>query len=274
MSQSNTIPMGRRNVLGALGMMALPGCAVAAAPSQSAGTADCPSSSAKPQFVDLTHRLTAAFAIGSPPRISHEAVDGSGKDHGMLLNRFSLVEHTGTHIDAPSHFGADRADLSQLPLDDLIGPLAVLDMREQASSTVNFSVLPSHIMEWEAQHGELPDGGCLALLSGFDPISAMERMRAGGGRPPNGMPGFAPESAEWLLANRNLKGIAVDSMTLDSGAYTPEYPFHNAWLKEKRWGIEAIANLDAVPATGATIIVGAAPIGGATGFPVRAIAML
>ena len=271
MSQSSDFRTGRRNLLGALGAVALPGCVAGVATREAANAADC---RAAPRFLDLTHRLTAAFAIGSPPRISHEAVDGSGKDHGMLLNRFSLVEHTGTHIDAPSHFGADRADLSQLPLDDLIGPLAVMDVRQQAAATTNFSILPSHIMEWEAQHGKLPDGGCLAMWSGFDPVAMMERMSAGGGRPPNGMPGFAPETAEWLLANRNLKGIAVDSMTLDSGDYTPEYPFHNAWLNEKRWGIEAIANLETVPATGATIIVGAAPIEGATGFPVRVIAML
>lgn len=269
MKQASEGNIGRRAVLGGIGAATLVGCV----DNTSAGEEDA-ASAAAPRFVDLTHRLTSDYSFGSPPRISHEAIAGSGVDYGMLLNRFSLVEHTGTHIDVPMHFGADRADLSEIPLDDLIAPLAVFDAREQAAATSNFSLMPEHIMEWEAEHGQLPDGGCLAIWSGFDPLDFLARMRESGERPAIGMPGFSPEAIDWLLENRSLKGIAVDAMTLDSGNYTPQYPGHNAWLTGTRWGIEMITNLEAVPAVGATLIVGAAPIAEATGFPVRLIAML
>ncbi len=269
----STTQIGRRAVLGAFGgafgAAALAGCA----PGKRNAASD--RDDMAPRFIDLTHPLTTSFAFGSPPRWSLEPIDGSGKDHGMLLlNRVSLVEHTGTHIDVPRHFGADRPDLAELALEDLIVPLAVIDVREQATATNNFSLLPEHILAWEEEHGRLPERGCLALWSGFDPAVFLESIRTGGGRPESGIPGFAPEAVAWLLENRSLKGIAVDSMTLDSGDYTPEYPAHNAWLQGSRWGLEMLANLGDVPTTGATIIVGAVPLEGATGFPVRAIAML
>jgi kynurenine formamidase len=76
-----------------------------------------------------------------------------------------------------------------------------------------------------------------------------------------------------LAEARSVKGIAVDSMTLDRGSNVPAYPVHQFWLRSGRWGIEGMANLAAVPPVGAVLIVGAAPVKDATGFPVRLVAL-
>lgn len=276
MGEGSDAALGRRGFIGKFGMGfvgigALAGCAGTAPPQVASGGAPC---AAPTRLLDLSHPITGDFSIGSPPRFWLEAVDGSGKDAGMLLNRLSIVEHTGTHLDAPSHFDAAATDVSQIPLDDLVVPLAVLDMREEAAATTNFSLTPAHIESWEAVHGRLPDGGCLALWTGFDVVDAMRRFGARQPLDDLGMTGIAPETSDWLTGHRNLKGVAVDSLTLDSRDHTPAYPFHKSWLRDGRWGIEAIANLGSVPATGATLVVGLPPIAGATGMPVRAFAMI
>lgn len=219
------------------------------------------------QFADLTHKLTRAFNFSpTAPRIAMESIDGSGKAAGMLLHRLQLNEHTGTHIDAPSHFSAEAASLGEIPLRDLIVPLAVIDIRHKVAADPGAGVDWADIERWEARHGRLPAGCCVAMWSGTDPIPANPSA-------PRPRAGFGSEAAQALMERRSVKGIAVDTMNIDTGANSPAYPVHQAWLRSGRWGIEGMANLAAVPASGAILIVGAAPIEQATGMPIRAIAL-
>jgi len=223
------------------------------------------------RFTDLTHKLTREFNFGAnPPRIAMESVDGSGVKVGMKMHRLSLIEHTGTHIDAPSHFGENYRSLGDIPLRDLIAPLAVIDITERKARDRNAQLEPDDVLLWEKRHGRLPDGCCVAMHSGWDPFVEMERNRAEGAMASTG---FSPATARMLAEQRNVKGIAVDSMTIDAGRNVPDYPVHRYWLSTGRWGIEGVANLKAVPPAGAVLIVGAAPVADATGFPVRVIAL-
>ena len=76
-------------------------------------------------------------------------------------------------------------------------------------------------------------------------------------------PGFAPEAAEWLLHERQVAGIAVDTLSLDHGP-SQDFMTHQIWLPAGRWGLENVANLDQVPEFGATLVVGASKVKGAT----------
>ncbi|MFM2370871.1 MAG: DNA-directed polymerase [Pseudomonadota bacterium] len=223
------------------------------------------------KIVDLTHRLTREFNFDpAHPRIALESVDGSGVKVGMKMHQIALIEHTGTHIDAPSHFGEQFRSLGDIPLADLVVPLAVVDISAKAALSRNAQVEPADIAAWEKRHGVLPKGCCVAMHSGWDPIAEMARNRREGA---HASTGFSPEAAQMLMEKRSVKGIAVDAMTIDAGPNVPAYPVHQAWLRSGRWGIEGMTNLKAVPATGALLVVGAAPVADATGFPVRAIAM-
>lgn len=223
------------------------------------------------RFADLTHRLTRAFSFGQvPPRMTMEPVDGSGKAAGMKLNRVSIIEHTGTHIDAPRHFSDTGASLGEIPLPDLIVPLAVIDMRERFAADHNAALEPADVERWEARYGRLPEGCCIAMWSGIDPLAdAPERRvieRIAG-------PGFSPDLGRMLLSQRSVKGIALDAMSLDTAPNMPTYPFHREWLHSGRWGLEGLTNLASVPPAGGVLVVGAAPMAQATGLPVRAIAL-
>jgi kynurenine formamidase len=85
-------------------------------------------------------------------------------------------------------------------------------------------------------------------------------------------PGVSPEAAEWLMKERKVVGLAVDTLSLDHGP-SKDFKVHRAWLPSGRWGLENVANLDKVPASGATLVVGVAKVKGATGAPARLIAL-
>jgi kynurenine formamidase len=86
-------------------------------------------------------------------------------------------------------------------------------------------------------------------------------------------PGIAPEATTWLLKERRVAGLAVDTLSLDPGA-SKDFRTHAAWLPAGRWGLENVANLDKVPPTGATLVVGSPKVRGATGGPTRLIALV
>lgn len=86
-------------------------------------------------------------------------------------------------------------------------------------------------------------------------------------------PGFHAEAAQFLLEERRVTGIAVDTLSLDYGP-SPDFAVHFLWLPSNRWGMEAVANLNDIPPRGATLIVGAPKVIGATGGISRLIALV
>lgn len=86
-------------------------------------------------------------------------------------------------------------------------------------------------------------------------------------------PDFQPEAVAYPFESVSAAGIAVDTLTLDHGP-SPDFATRYKWLPANRWGMECVANLGGVPATGATIVVGGPKIRGATGGPCRVLALV
>jgi len=86
-------------------------------------------------------------------------------------------------------------------------------------------------------------------------------------------PGVSPEAADWLMKERKVSGLAVDTLSLDHGP-SKDFKTHYLWLPSGRWGLENVANLDKVPAAGATLVVGVAKVKDATGGPARLTALI
>lgn len=76
-----------------------------------------------------------------------------------------------------------------------------------------------------------------------------------------------------MLAERDVSAIGVDTLSLDAGHAT-RFPVHRAWLGSGRWGIENLANVERLPATGAVIVVGALRLQGGSGAPARVLALI
>ncbi|WP_353643509.1 cyclase family protein [Mesorhizobium sp. WSM2239] len=223
---------------------------------------------------DLTHEIWENFpTYFGGQQLFIEQKFSFAKDT-FNLNEWRINEHTGTHIDAPLHFTADGRSVAELPVEDLIAPLVVIDIRAKADNDPDAQVTPDDIKAWTAANGDLPEGAVVAMLSGWGQHVATEKFRnVGDDGKTLHFPGFHVEAAQFLIEQPSVKAIAVDTLSLDHGP-SPDFIVHNTWLPTGRYGIEAVANLDKLPAKGATIVVGAPKIRGGTGGPARIFAMV
>lgn len=223
---------------------------------------------------DLTHELWDMF----PTYFGQQQLFYDQKfnyaEHKFNLFELRINEHTGTHLDAPLHFSEDGRSVAEIPVEDLVCPLAVIDIRAKAAENADAQVTPDDIKAWTDAHGDLPEGACVAMLSGWGAHVADDKFRNVGedGKTMH-FPGFHIEAAQMLMEASSVKGIAVDTLSLDFGP-SPDFAVHYAWLPSGRWGLECVANLESLPASGATIVVGAPKIRGGTGGPSRVFAMV
>ncbi len=224
------------------------------------------------KVIDLTHPLTPNFpTFGGQPQLAIKEIFTLKKD-GYNLKEWTINEHTGTHMDAPFHF-SNQATADLIPPENLIGPLIVVDIREKAAKDPDALVTEDDLQRWERRWGRIPFGAIVAMNSGWDAHVNTPKFRNADDKQVMHFPGFGIDAIEWLLANRQVKGIMVDTLSLDHGP-SQDFAVHFKWLPSNRWGIECTANLSQVPARGATVVVGGPKIAGATGGPSRCFALV
>lgn len=223
------------------------------------------------RVVDLTHTHSPEFpTFGGAPGLRFDPQFDYAED-GYNLNEVVLDEHTGTHIDAPLHFSADGLSVDELPLSQLVVPLCVIDIRARAAEDRDTRVTPDDLAAWIAAHGPIPENACVAMNSGWAARVGDASFR--GDDSGLHFPGFHIEATRMLLEETAAAVLAVDTLSLDHGP-SADFASHYAWLPEGRYGIECIAGLDAVPAAGATLVVGAPKFRGGTGGPARVMALI
>lgn len=194
------------------------------------------------------------------------------KEHFFNLFEYTVNEHTGTHIDAPLHFSEDGMSVDEIPVSNLIAPLCVIDIAARAAEDADAQVTPDDIKDWIGKHGEIPAHACVALHSGWGKKVDTDEFRNFDGKVQH-YPGFHVEAAKMLVEETAAASIATDTLSLDHGP-SGDFATHYAWLPTGRFGIENLANLDKVPASGATLVIGAPKHKGGTGGPARIFAMV
>lgn len=226
------------------------------------------------QIVDLTHTYGEDFPVfPGGPQLEIETMT-TVADGGYYKNLLTLDEHTGTHMDAPAHFAEDGITADQIPAEQLIAPLVVIDISERAVSDPDTEGTVDDITAWEDDNGPLPAGAFVALYSGWearldDPASYVNLDD----QDVQHYPGWAPEAAAFLVEERDIVGAGVDTLSLDYGA-SADFGTHLTLLPAGKYGLENLANLGEVPATGAIIVVGGPKHEGASGGPTRAFALI
>ena len=221
---------------------------------------------------DLTHAFGPDFPtyFGTPGISSRQTF--SFENDGFNLLTLTVNEHTGTHVDAPLHFSEDGASVDEIPVGDLVAPLCVVDIAARAAEDADTRLTPDDLQAWIAANGPIPDGACVALHSGWGAKTGDAAFRGFDGVKQH-YPGFHGEAAQMLIEETGARSIASDTLSLDHGP-SEDFATHYAWLPTGRFGIENLANLDAVPAAGATIVIGAPKHQGGTGGPARIMALV
>ena len=226
---------------------------------------------AQGRIVDLTHTFDESFpTFDRVPGIQKEwAV--KMEESGYQLWKLTIFEHSGTHVDAPFHFSADGASVDQLPVEQMVAPLCIVDITEKAAQDPNATVDPEDIEAWIGANGEIPAGACVAMRSGWAAKVGDDSFRtdASGAF---AFPGFSKAATD-LLAERGAASIGVDTLSLDPGN-SADFAVHNSWLPGGRFGIECLAGLEGLPAAGATVFIGAPKHAQGTGGPARVLAVL
>jgi kynurenine formamidase len=263
--------LSRRHFLGALGATVT----AAALPDSIAAAQDKPVRLAKGfrDVYDLTHTFTPKFPVYPafrPIRIVERFT--IAKD-GFYASELTVDEHTGTHMDAPIHFVAKTSTADRLPADRLIAPLAVISIKARADKDPETLVTVDDLLAWEKRHGRLPRGAVVAMYSGWDArITDPEKFLNRDAKGTLHSPGFSGEAAQFLVKERDIVGVGVDTVSLDAGS-AQKLVAHLELLGAGKYGLEFLANLGTVPPAGATVIVGGPKHVGASGGQARVLAV-
>ena len=192
-------------------------------------------------------------------------------------NNFSAAEHGGTHLDAPIHFAEGRHTTDEIPLEQLIGPAVVIDV--SGNITPDYQIGFADIGSWEASNGRIPDGAILLFRTGWGERWP-DRLEYLGteARGPDAVadlhfPGIAPATAQWLVDQRDIDAIGIDTPSIDYGQST-RFESHQILYRANIPGFENIANLDRLPETGGFVIALPMKIAGGSGAPLRIVAFI
>ena len=192
---------------------------------------------------------------------------------------YSAAEHGGTHIDAPVHFAEGRQTVDQIPLEQLIAPAVKVDVSAKSSENRDYLISVEDLTNWEKTNGQIPDGSILFLETGFgkfypDKLKYLGTDKRGDEAVKDlHFPGLAPEAAKWLVENRKIKAVGLDTASIDFGQST-DFGSHVALMSNNIPAFENVANLDQLPTKGATVIALPMKIKGGSGAPLRIIALL
>ena len=231
------------------------------------------------RWVDLTHAFDEE-AVYWPTADGFEyVVDAKGETPGgwwYESNSFRTSEHGGTHLDAPRHFAEHAYTSDEIPIEQLVGPGCVVDVRAQCAADRDYQVSVEDLLAFEAAHGRIPPGAIVLLHTGFGERWP-DRVRYMG-TDERGLeatfklhfPGLSPRGAQWLAA-RGVGAVGIDTPSIDHG---PSRMFfaHRELYERNIAGLENVANLSALPATGATVFALPMKIRGGSGGPLRIVA--
>lgn len=245
------------------------GAAVAAALPGRAFGANLPTN----RLQDLTHEFREGFPgfLGAPAVIDRQ-VTVTIPANGFYGQTWTFWEHSCTHLDVPAHFVSGGRFSPQISLDELVRPLVVVDITARAAANADAEVLVSDFAAFERGNGRIPRGAVVAMNSGWAARSgSVAAYRNVGADGLQHFPGFSKAAVEWLVAERDIAGIGVDTLSLDPGR-SQTFDAHFAVLGANRYGIENLANLGRVPERGATVVVGLIPWEQGSGGPARVFA--
>ncbi len=233
-------------------------------------------------IVDLTYPFDSKTVYWPTAGSFQLEKDFEGEtDQGYYYSayKYSAAEHGGTHIDAPVHFARGRNSVDKIPLNQLVGAGLVIDVTRLAARDRDYQVTTVDLQNWERQNGRIPAGAILLLRTGFGKHYPDRKKylgtdeRGAGAVAKLHFPGLHPDAARWLVANRQINAIGLDTPSIDFGQ-SKLFESHRVLLNKNIPAFENVANLDRLPLKGFQVIALPMKITGGSGGPLRIIAIL
>ena len=221
---------------------------------------------------DLTYTLGEDFPVYA---LGEEAIRSTAttiEADGYYMQRWNLFEHTGTHVDAPAHFNPGGRYASELTARELMVPAVIIDIADRAAADPDAVVTVADLRDHERHHGRIDDGSAVLMYSGWGAkVADSAAYRGVDAAGVLHFPGFSVDACEWLLRRRKIRALGVDTLSIDPGN-SATFETHKVLNGADRYGIENLANLDALPAAGASVTVGLIPFKQGSGGPAKVLA--
>jgi kynurenine formamidase len=231
-------------------------------------------SSGRTRVLDLSYAINEKLVPWPGDEKWFEAkVNATVEKNGYFTRSFWMLEHYGTHLDAPAHFPPGKATVDQIPVKQLFGPAVVLDARAESARDADYQLPAARIGEWEKRHGRIREGSIVLLRTGWSarwPDAQKYRNQDAQGK--MHFPGFSAEAAK-LLIERKASGLGCDTMSIDFGA-SGDFAVHHLALGAGLYHLENLADLSELPETGAFLVVAPIKLEGGSGGAVRVFALL
>lgn len=233
-------------------------------------------------LVDLTYAFEQSTIYWPTAAGFDLEVDFKGTADGGYhyeANSLCTAEHGGTHLDAPIHFSANKRHTDEIPLRQLIGPSVLLDVSRSVEKDRNYQVAVADFVDWEARNGQLPSGVIVLVRTGFGKywpdrnqyLGTSQRGAEGVAR--LSFPGLHPDAARWLVNERDINAIGLDTASIDYGQ-SKDFLSHQILFAENIPAFENLANLKALPETGFSVLALPMKISGGSGGPLRIVALV
>ncbi|HVO60367.1 MAG TPA: cyclase family protein [Terriglobales bacterium] len=231
-----------------------------------------------PRFVvvDLTHSTT--LVAPTPETLAGLGNRGANaslpsKDSSFTREMLS-PQHYATHLDAPARLEHGLWTVDQIPVERLVAPLVVLNVRSKAAHDPNYQVSINDVADWEQVHGHIPQGAVILANTGWESRwTSAKEYRNADSRQVMHFPGFSAETARFLVEGRTAIGLGIDTLSLDYGP-SRDFPVHKYALSHSLYQLENVANLEQAPESGGTVVVAPSKLAGEPDAPVRILALM
>ena len=229
--------------------------------------------SGKTRVLDLSYAINDQLVPWPGDEKFFEAkVNASIEKNGYFTRSFWMLEHYGTHLDAPAHFPPGKTTVDQIPVKQLFGPAMVIDVRAE-SKDADYQLSAAGVQEWEKRHGRIPEGAIVLLRTGWAsrwPDAQKYRNQDAKGK--MHFPGFSVEAAKLLIA-RKVSGLGCDTLSIDYGA-SEDFAVHHVSLGAGLYHLENLADMSELPEAGASLIVAPIKLEGGSGGAARVFAII
>jgi arylformamidase len=176
---------------------------------------------------------------------------------GYAMTELHLLNHVGTHVDAPAHQIAGGDTLDDMPLSRFVTEVLTIDVSQRAPG-------PMTLAELQPQLAKVRAGDVVFLFSDNARNYGSDAYWTGWSYP--------DAEAAHALIECGISAIGFDGPSADPVDSTT-YELHRVWLSAGRMIVENVANLDQLPER-TQLVMAPLKLEGANGAPVRLFALV
>jgi kynurenine formamidase len=231
------------------------------------------------RLVDLTHSYNAdtVYWPSPPAHFELKRLHFGDTPGGFFYssNTFCTPEHGGTHLDAPIHFARGGETAERVPLERLVGPAVVIDVRDKAATDRDYRVSAADVLAFEARHGRIAPGTRVLVRTGWSSRWPDAQSYLGHATDASKLhfPAYGEEAARLLVEERKVALLGIDTASIDYGPAT-DFPVHRVAAAANVPGLENVTGLEALPPRGAILLALPMKIEGGSGGPTRVVALV